>query len=622
MKIGQIVKERYEILEILGEGGMAFVYKARDMQLERFVAIKTLKPNYVNQETFVDRFKREAKTAANLNHPNIVQIFDWGIEDEPYFVMEYIEGNTLTSIIAKNRTISLSDILFIGAQVSSGLHAAHQKGLVHRDIKPGNIMITPDGKVKVTDFGIVSLQNEESDITKTGSILGTASYISPEQAQGKPVSIESDLYSLGTVLYELITGKAPFSGDSPISTATKHLTEKPEKPSLFRRDLPKGVESAILKLLEKATYDRFKSAEDLRATLLQQRKALQSEQTRENLVDLTNPKVKLRFTLPALIISIGVVIGTVWTLTQVFDGLPVDGGAPTLIEIPDLTGSEQAQALEDLQNLGFKVGIENSADASVPAGSVIRTQPPSNTVINPDSLVTIIVSVGPEAFPIPYVLDIETERAIYVVEESGFTLGQLLEVNDENIPRGFVISQNPVAGTKMSPGTKVDLVVSKGPSLIEISDLSRKSPEDAIQILETLGFEYELIEEYSEDVEIGLVSGTIPEAGEIVTPDELIQVIVSLGIKIEVPEVEGLGYEDAINILEELGLVVTVSGDTNGVVRKQIPRKGEFVEPEGVVELTFGRLRTKKLKIELINWYKNNKRSFSWRNTKILGKFY
>ena len=588
MKIGQIVKERYEILEILGEGGMAFVYKARDMQLERFVAIKTLKPNYVNQETFVDRFKREAKTAANLNHPNIVQIFDWGIEKEPYFVMEYIEGNTLTSIIAKNRTISLSDILFIGAQVSNGLHAAHQKGLVHRDIKPGNIMITPDGKVKVTDFGIVSLQNEESDITKTGSILGTASYISPEQAQGKPVSIESDLYSLGTVLYELITGKAPFSGDSPISTATKHLTEKPEKPSMFRRDLPKGVETAILKLLEKATYDRFKSAEDLRATLLQQRKALQSEQTRENLVDLTNPKVKLRFTLPALIMSIGVVIGTIWTLTQVFDGLPTDGGAPTLIEIPDLTGSEQAQALEDLQNLGFKIGIENSADASVPAGSVIRTQPPSNTIVNPDSLVTIIVSVGPEAFPIPYVLDIETERAIYIVEESGFTLGQLLEVNDENIPRGFIISQNPVAGTKMSPGTTVDLVVSKGPSLIVISDLSRKSPEDAIQILETLGFEYELIEEYSEDVEIGLVSGTIPEAGEIVTPDELIQVIVSLGIKIEVPEVEGLVYEDAINILEELGLVATVTGDTNGVVRKQIPRKGEFIEPEGVVELTFG----------------------------------
>ena len=588
MKIGQIVKERYEILEILGEGGMAFVYKARDTQLERLVAIKTLKPNYVNQETFVERFKREATTAANLNHPNIVQIFDWGIEDEPYFVMEYIEGNTLTSIIAKNRTISLSDILFIGAQVANGLHAAHQKGLVHRDIKPGNIMITPDGKVKVTDFGIVSLQNEESDITKTGSILGTASYISPEQAQGKAVSIESDLYSLGTVLYELITGKAPFTGDTPISTATKHLTEKPEKPSNYRRDLPKGVESAIMKLLEKATYDRFKSAEDLRATLLQQRKTLQSEETRENLVDLTNPKIKLRFTLPALLLSMGIVFGTIWTLTQVFDGLPVDGGAPSLIEIPDLTGSMQAQALEDLQALGFKVGIENSADASVPAGSVIRTQPSSNTIINPDSLVTIIVSVGPEAFPIPYVLDIETERALYVVEESGFSIGQLLEVNDDITPRGFVISQNPVAGTKMSPGSSVDLVISKGPSLIEISDLSRKSPEDAIQILETLGFEYELIEEYSEDIEIGLVSGTLPGAGEIVTPEQLIQVVVSLGIRIEVPEVDGMSYEEALNVLEELNLVVTVSGDTSKIVRKQIPRKGEFIEPGEVVELTFG----------------------------------
>ncbi len=588
MKIGQIIKERYEILEVLGEGGMAFVYKAMDTQLERFVAIKTLKPNYVNQETFVERFRREAKTAANLNHPNIVQIFDWGIEEEPFFVMEYIEGNTLTSIIAKNRTISLSDVLFIGAQVASGLQAAHQKGLVHRDIKPGNIMITPDGKVKVTDFGIVSLQNEESDITKTGSILGTASYISPEQAQGKPVSIESDLYSLGTVLYELIAGKPPFSGESPISTATKHLTDKPEKLSNFRKDIPKGVENAVLKLLEKSTFDRFKSAEDLRAVLLQQRTSLQSEQTRENLVDLTSPKVKLRFTLPALLLSLGLVFGTIWTLNQVFTNLPVDGGAPTLVEIPDLTGSEQAQALEDLQSLGFKVGIENSAHPNVPSGAVIRTQPTANTVTNPDTLVTIIVSVGPEAFPIPYIVDLETERAIYVIEESGFNVGQQLEVNDDNIPRGFIISQNPVAGTKMSPGSNVDLVISAGPSLIEISDLSRKSPEDAIQILETLGFEYELVEEYSENVDVGLVSHTVPGVGEIVTPDQIIQVIVSLGLKIEVPNVVGYTYSEATNILQQVGLLPSASGDTSGRVNDQSPKEGEFLDPEGFVELTFG----------------------------------
>ncbi len=588
MKIGQIIKERYEIVEILGEGGMAFVYKAKDKQLQRNVAIKTLKPNYVNQEKFVDRFRREAQTAANLNHPNIVQIFDWGIEDEPYFVMEYIEGNTLTSIITGNKTVGLNDILYIGSQVANGLKEAHKHGLVHRDIKPGNIMITPDGKVKVTDFGIVSLQNEESDITKTGAVLGTASYISPEQAQGKPVSFESDLYSLGTVLYELIAGNPPFTGDSPIATATKHLTDKPEKLSNYRKDIPKALENAILKLLEKRPSDRFKSAEDLRALLLQQRKQIQINQTQENLVDLTNPKIKFRFTLPALIISVALVFGTVWALSNVFDGLPADGGAPTLVEIPDLTGSEQAQALNDLQSLGFIVGIENAADSSVPAGFVITTQPPADTITNPDTLVTIIVSVGPEAFPIPYVVDLEVARGVYVIKESGFQVGQQLEINDDNIPRGFIISQNPIAGTKMSPDSTVDLVISAGPSLIEISDLSRKSIVDAIQILETLGFEYEFIEEYSEDVSVGLVSHTIPRAGELVTIDQVIQVIVSIGLKVEVPNLIGFTYQEASNILQEIGLLPSASGDTGGRVSEQNPREGEFIDPEGFVELSFG----------------------------------
>ena len=588
MKIGQIIKERYEIVEILGEGGMAFVYKAKDKQLQRNVAIKTLKPNYVNQEKFVDRFRREAQTAANLNHPNIVQIFDWGIEDEPYFVMEYIEGNTLTSIITGNKTVGLNDILYIGSQVANGLKEAHKHGLVHRDIKPGNIMITPDGKVKVTDFGIVSLQNEESDITKTGAVLGTASYISPEQAQGKPVSFESDLYSLGTVLYELIAGNPPFTGDSPIATATKHLTDKPEKLSNYRKDIPKALENAILKLLEKRPSDRFKSAEDLRALLLQQRKQIQINQTQENLVDLTNPKIKFRFTLPALIISVALVFGTIWALSNVFDGLPADGGAPTLVEIPDLTGSEQAQALNDLQSLGFIVGIENAADSSVPAGFVITTQPPADTITNPDTLVTIIVSVGPEAFPIPYVVDLEVARGVYVIKESGFQVGQQLEINDDNIPRGFIISQNPIAGTKMSPDSTVDLVISAGPSLIEISDLSRKSIVDAIQILETLGFEYEFIEEYSEDVSVGLVSHTIPRAGELVTIDQIIQVIVSIGLKVEVPNLIGFTYQEASNILQEIGLLPSASGDTGGRVSEQNPREGEFIDPEGFVELSFG----------------------------------
>lgn len=589
MEINDLIKKRYRILELLGEGGMAFVFKAKDEQLERNVAIKTLKPIYISDSNFVSRFKREAQTAANLNHPNIVQIFDWGVEEnEPYFVMEYVEGTTLSSVLAKNKRVNISDALYIGSQVSAALHEAHENNLVHRDIKPGNIMITPGGKIKVTDFGIVSIQDEDSDITKSGTILGTANYISPEQAQGLPVSKQSDLYSLGVVLYELISGKTPFDGDTPISIATKHLTEKPKPISELINDIPTGVEKIVLKLLNKKQINRYKSAEDLRAALNQQKSYLQLNKTKENLISLTNPRVKLRFTLPALAISIFLVIGSINVLGNIFDNLPVDGGSPSLIEIPDLTGSLQAQALNDLQSIGFQVAIENSADPTIPEGFVIKTQPVANTITNPDTLVTIIVSVGPEAFPVPYVVDLEADRGRYVITESGFNIGQILEVNDDNTPRGFIISQNPVAGTKLGPNSNIDIVVSIGPSLIEISDLSRKSTVDAVQILETLGINYEFVEEYSENVTVGLISHTEPPAGELITIDEVIKVVISLGLKIEVPNLIGYTYSEAANILQNLGLLPSASGDTGGRVTEQSPSEGEFLDPEGFVEISFG----------------------------------
>jgi len=587
MNIGDILKERYEIIELLGEGGMAFVYKALDKELQRFVAIKTLKPSYVSQETFVERFKREAQVASNINNPNIVQIFDWGIEGVPYFVMEYVEGNSLTQIIAKKKQLSISDVIYIGSRVANGLQAAHSNGLVHRDIKPGNILITSEGRVKVTDFGIVAIQNESSDITKTGSVLGTATYISPEQAKGESVSTQSDLYSLGIVLYELLIGKPPFEGDSPVGIATKHLTDKPEKLTGVRKDIPRGLENAVLKLLNKNSNDRFKSAEDLRAVLMQQNSLLKKQETQESLVDLANPSIKLRFSIPALLISLGLFFGVFWTLSNVFDGLPADGGVPISVEIPDLTGSDQAQALNDLQNFGFKVGIENSAHPIIPTGAVIKTQPPAGTSLSPESLVTIIVSVGPEAFPVPYIVDIELDRAIYVIEQSGFVVGQKLEANDDDVPRGFVISQNPAAGTKLGPNSVVDLVISSGPSQIELGDLSRKSPEDAMQILETLGFQYELLDEFSEDIEMGLVSYTIPEAGSIVSPQEIITIVISLGLQIEVPDLVGLSYAEVEEALGGLNLIPSVTGTTSGNVSSQFPEPGTLVDPDSLIEITF-----------------------------------
>ena len=589
MKINDLIKNRYRIIELLGEGGMAFVFKAKDEQLERFVAIKTLKPSYLENENFVTRFKREAQTAANLNHPNIVQIFDWGVEEnEPYFVMEFIEGTTLSTVISKNKKINITDVLHIGAQVSSALQTAHESNLVHRDIKPGNIMITPNGKIKVTDFGIVSIQNEDSDMTKSGTILGTANYISPEQAQGTSVSSKSDLYSLGIVMYEMLSGRTPFIGETPISIATQHLTEKPRPLIELVENIPSGIDKIILKLLNKKPESRFKSAEDLRAALIQQKSYLQMNETKENLINLTNPKIRLRLTLPVLVMSLLLIVGSLSVLRNIFNNLPVDGGAPSLVEIPDLTGSLQSQALNDLQNAGFQVAIENEADPNVPEGFVIKTQPSANTITNPDTLVTIIVSVGPEAFPVPYILDLEVARGRYVITESGFEIGQILEVNDDNTPRGFIISQNPIAGTKLGPKSKIDIVVSTGPSLIEISDLSRKSTVDGIQILETLGLEYEFVEEYSESVTVGLISHTEPAAGELVTIEQVIKVIISLGLKVEVPNLIGFTYSEAANILQDIGLLPSASGDTGGRITEQSPPEGEFVDPEGFVEITFG----------------------------------
>ena len=321
--------------------------------------------------------------------------------------------------------------------------------------------------------------------------------------------------------------------------------------------------------------------------MIQQNSLVNKQETQESLVDLANPSLKLRFSIPALLISLSLFVGVFWTLSNVFDGLPSDGGTPIAVEIPDLTGSDQAQALNDLQNYGFKVGIENSAHPEIPTGAVVKTQPPAGTSLSPESLVTIIVSVGPEAFPVPYIVDIELDRAVYVIEQSGFIVGQKLEANDDNVPRGFVISQNPAAGTKLGPNSVVDLVISSGPSQVELGDLSRKSPEDAMQILETLGFEYELLDEFSEDIEMGLVAYTIPEAGTIVSLQEIITIVISLGLQMEVPNLVGLSYAEVEEALGELNLIPSVLGSTSGNVSSQFPEAGELVDPDSLIEITF-----------------------------------
>src|SRR4051794_26415975 len=269
---GRVFSNRYEIQRELAQGGMAEVYLARDQLLNRPVALKALFPEYAREPSFVERFRREAQAAANLNHPNIVAIYDWGQESGTYFiVMEYVEGESLRDLIRSEAPIEANTTAEIGAEIASALGFAHREGVVHRDVKPGNVLLTRNGTVKVTDFGIARAGASDG-LTQTGSVMGTATYFSPEQAQGQSVDGRSDVYSLGIVLYEMVTGVAPFSGDSPVAVAYKHVQEEPTPPSQRNPDVPPDLENIILTAMAKDADLRYQTADDLRADLLRFRR--------------------------------------------------------------------------------------------------------------------------------------------------------------------------------------------------------------------------------------------------------------------------------------------------------------------------------------------------------------
>src|SRR5437763_2426118 len=270
--VGRVFSNRYEVVRELAQGGMAEVYLARDQLLDRPVALKALFPEYAREPSFVERFRREAQAAANLNHPNIVAIYDWGQEDGTYFiVMEYVEGRVLRDLIRSEAPLDPNQSAEIAAEIASALGFAHRNGVVHRDVKPGNVLLTRSGNVKVTDFGIARAGTNEA-LTQTGSVMGTATYFSPEQAQGMPVDGRSDVYSLGVVLYEMVTGQPPFAGENPVSVAYRHVSEVPASPSVVNADVPKPFEAIVLHALAKEPDERYASAEDLRTDLIRFRR--------------------------------------------------------------------------------------------------------------------------------------------------------------------------------------------------------------------------------------------------------------------------------------------------------------------------------------------------------------
>lgn len=580
----QIFSGRYELINHIARGGMAEVYLAHDLMLDRRVALKVLFPELSTDSNFVERFRREAQAAANLSHPNIVSIYDWGEENGTYFiVMEYIEGRTLGGIIRNEGPLMAERMAEIGADVAAALAFAHRSGVVHRDVKPGNVLISPSGQVKVTDFGIARAANSDQDLTQTGAVMGTATYFSPEQAQGNRVDGRSDVYSLGVVLYEMAAGRPPFSGDNPMTIAYKHVREQPMAPRSVNADIPEALESIILQAMAKNPNDRYSSAEELRQDLLRFRQgrlvlanptvaapavdatvaAPAYEATQ--LVDRTNYTERTAAGPPAppkrgtgafvvlLLVLLALLAGLVWFVARE-TGLIGDSKADR-VEMPLVLGKTADEATAELERVGLEPRVVNEESDQQEPGHVFGQDPPAGNQVDVGAEVTIKVAAEAEKVKVPNFVGKNIDDARDLAEAEGLSLSTK-EQPDSKVPADQVISQAQAPGTEIGKGSSIEVVVSTGKDQKTVPDVSGKDSADAANELGQAGFKTRTSREPSATVESGKVIRTDPAAGTRVEEGATITMIVSSGEEqVTVPNVVGKTAAEARATIEAAGLV-------------------------------------------------------------------
>jgi serine/threonine-protein kinase len=611
--IGTILGNRYELLEKIGEGGMAEVYKAKCHLLNRYVAVKILKKEFVNDEEFVGKFKREASSAAALSGTNIVNVYDVGSEEDiNYIVMELIEGKTLKGIIREKGKMNSNEVLNIAVQIAKALECAHKNNIIHRDIKPQNILVTDDGVVKVTDFGIAKA-TDTSTITNTSKVIGTAHYFSPEQARGSFVDCRSDIYSLGIVIYEMVTGKVPYDAENAVSVALKHIEETVIPPKQINDKIPDSLNNLILKAIEKQPIKRYQTIKAMIEDLLMIENDYNYDIVTNDLEDdktrvmepVTSSKVNFKkniqrrkkktaiiITASLLVIVIGFLGG--WIFGKV-RGTGIDSHPKSIVIVPDIVGDnvEEAEAKVRAEGLKFVVGETEQSD--MPKDTVILSSPNGGIKVESDTEVRVILSSGPEGIPVRDYRDLNIITVKGLIESSGLTVGEITGEYNDTVPKQAVIRQSPEPDTMLMKDDKIDLVVSKGPKMktTVVPPVSELTLNEAATILQLkkleLGNKTEVVTDKKELD--GLIFSQSIEAGSEVKEGTVINVSYykydPMEVqRVDVPKFVGMTVIQAKLEAEKRNIKLEVYGENTDIIKEQDKEVGSRIYLGETVKLT------------------------------------